>query len=76
MQDKTRTVSCQDWRFKSKGVFVDLRGLDVGLRETPYLEHLRHILSVDEDFGHEAIVDILAVGKPSLLSHSLDPQIQ
>jgi hypothetical protein len=33
----------------------------VGLRETLYLEHLRHILSVDEDIGHEAVVDSLAV---------------
>jgi len=38
-----------------------LQRLGVGLRETFHLEHLSDILPIDEDIGHEAIVDILAV---------------
>ena len=54
-------ASCQDWRSKSKDVLLILQRLGVGLRETFHLEHLGDILPIDEDIGHEAIVDILAV---------------
>ena len=38
-----------------------LQLLGVGLRETFHLEHLGDILPIDEDIGHEVIVDIIAV---------------
>jgi hypothetical protein len=38
-----------------------LQRLGVGLRETFHLEHLGDILPIDEDIGHEVIVDIIAV---------------
>jgi hypothetical protein len=37
-----------------------LQRLGVGLRETFHLEYLGDILPIDEDIGHEAIVDSLA----------------
>ena len=61
MRDKTRAVSCQDWRSKSKGVLLILQRLGVGFHEALHLEHLLDIATIDEDIGHEAIVDILAV---------------
>ena len=33
----------------------------MGLCETLYLEHLGYVVSIHEDIGHEAVVDILAV---------------
>ena len=53
-------ASCQDGRSKSKDVLLILQRLGVGLRETFHLEHLGDILPIDEDIGHEAIVDSLA----------------
>ena len=35
--------------------------LGVGFREALHLEHLGDILPIDEDIGHEAVVDSLAV---------------
>jgi hypothetical protein len=46
---------------KSKGALVDFAMLGVGFREALHLEHLGDILPIDEDIGHEAVVDILAV---------------
>ena len=59
MLEKILTISCQDLIFKSKGALVDFAKLGVGLREALHLEHLGDILPIDEDLGHEAVVDSL-----------------
>ena len=61
MLDKILTISCQDLISKSKGALVDFAMLGVGFREALHLEHLGDILPNDEDIGHEAVVDSLAV---------------
>ena len=38
-----------------------LQRLGPGLRIAFFSQHLRHISPIDEDIGHEAVVDILAV---------------
>ena len=70
MQDKTPVASCQDWRSKSKGVFVDFatKRLGPGLRIAFLSQHLRHISPIDEDIGHEAVVDISSMRDDADLS--------
>jgi len=61
MLEKILSISCQDLISKSKGALVDFAMLGVGLREALHLEHLGDILPIDEDIGHEAVADSLAV---------------
>ncbi len=58
MLDKTCTIFCRDWNASPSGFFSWSGRLGPGLRIAFLSQHLRHIASVDEDIGHEAVVDV------------------
>ena len=61
MLGKTRVASCRDWDLRPSDFFSWFGRLGPGLRIAFLSQHLRDIATVDEDIGHDAIVDILAL---------------
>jgi hypothetical protein len=58
MLDKTCTIFCKDWSASPSGFFSWSGRLGPGLRIAFLNQHLCHIATVDEDIGHEAVVDV------------------
>lgn len=68
MLDKTCTILCKDWNASPSDFFSWSGRLRPGLCITFLSQHLRHIATVDEDIGHEAIVDVSATRDDADLS--------
>jgi hypothetical protein len=58
MLDKTCTIFWKDWNASPSDFFSWSGRLGPGLRIAFLSQHLRHIATVDDDIGHEAVVDI------------------
>ena len=58
MLDETCTIFCKDWSAGPSGFFSWSGRLGPGLRIAFLIQHLRHIATVDDDIGHEAVVDV------------------
>jgi hypothetical protein len=58
MLDKTCTIFWKDWNARPSDFFSWSGRLGPGLRIAFLSQHLRHIATVDDDIGHEAVVDI------------------
>ena len=56
--DKTCMIFCKDWNASPSGFFSWSGRLGPGLRIAFLSQHLRDIATVDEDIGHEAVVDV------------------
>jgi hypothetical protein len=65
MLDKTPVASCQDCDLSPSDFFLWSGRLGPGLRIAFLNQHLRDIATIDEDIGHEAIVDISAMRRNS-----------
>lgn len=68
MLDKTCTIFCKDWNASSSGFFSWSGRLGPGLRIAFLSQHLRHIATVDDDIGHEAVVDVSSMRDDADLS--------
>jgi hypothetical protein len=68
MLDKTYTIFCKDGNASPSGFFSWSGRLGPGLRIAFLSQHLRNIATVDEDIGHEAVVDVSSMRDDADLS--------
>lgn len=68
MLDKTCTIFWKDWNASPSDFFSWSGRLGPGLRIAFLSQHLRHIATVDEDIGHETVVDVSSMRDDADLS--------
>jgi hypothetical protein len=68
MPDKTCTIFSKDWNASPSGFFPWSGRLGPGLCIAFLSQHVRYIATVDEDIGHEAVVDVSSMRDDADLS--------